>query len=185
MYKKIIKDMEKNWNIVRNKLIRGEIEYDDIESLKKELFFDRFDNMFSISSEFATVSLSDIDLILRTVTGKGHDKERFMPLVKDSPKWKELNYGESEWNRYNPSEKSFLYLGVCMNTNRKTYNEVKNTCISELRAFKKDDIKYLSTLEFRVKEDNKNKRVLDFSKIDKYRNTDEIINDCMDALLKA
>ncbi|CEN77463.1 hypothetical protein [Paraclostridium sordellii] len=171
-----IKGLEKQWEDVRHKLLHGEIKYNDIERLKEEDFFNRFDDMFKDYNDIATTELSEINLLLRSVYKKDHEVSRFIPIKKDSPEWKKYNLKDCDWNRFNPSDRAFIYLGVCMNNNIKSYNYVKNTCYKELRVSQQKDIKYMSTLKFKVLKESKQKRVLDFSKISEYKSCDDILN---------
>lgn len=172
----IIKVLEKQWEDVRQKLLHGEIKYNDIERLKEEDFFNRFDDMFKDYNNFATTELSEINLLLRSVPEKDHEVSRFIPIKKDSPEWVKYNLQDSDWNRFNPSDRAFIYLGICMNNDIKSYEDVKNTCYKELRVSQQKNIDYMSTLKFKVFKESKQKRVLDFSKISKYKSCDNILN---------
>lgn len=173
----ILKGIEEDWDDLGDKLYSGKIQYDDIEGLKKEKFLNRFNDMFSPSSQFAVVELSEINLLLRSCKGKDEvkDKYRFRSLKKeDGEKWEE-NKHKLATNRYNEPERGFMYFGISMENNPKDSEDVKKTCIKEIRAFKDEETKYVSTLEFKVPDENKHKKVLDFSKISKYKSCDEIV----------
>ena len=169
---RLSKEIGKYWDELRILLITEELAYDDIEGLKKTKFIDRFDNAIKTSESFAVCNLADINLMLRSCNGIQNKKDRFIPLKKGDKNWEQYKNLLNN-NRYNPPEKGFMYLGIDMKSNPKGKNYVKNTCLKEIRAF--DNIKdgFVSTLGFKTINDNK--KVLDFSKIKKYKSCDSII----------
>lgn len=165
--------IEEMWEEAREKLNKGEVDFNDIEKIKKLRFFDRFDNMFTTSGGFAVVKLSDVDLLLRSCNGEVKDKGRFRSLKEeDGEKW-ELNKDKLSTNRYNDHKRGFIYFGISMKNKTKSRKFVKTTCAKEIRAFK-DEKEYISTLEFIVKNECKEKEVLDFSKISHYISCNDI-----------
>lgn len=165
--------IKKSWQELREKLCSGHVKYNDIEELKKINFFAKFNDMFQKSGEFATVKLSEIDLLLRSCSGKGHDRERFMALKKGDKNWEEKK-DLLGVNRYNEPERGFMYFGIRLRNYPKSRKYVKETCAKEIRAFNNDRIEFISTLEFKVINEFKEKKVLDFSKISGYNSCDDI-----------
>ncbi|MEW9080755.1 RES family NAD+ phosphorylase [Terrisporobacter glycolicus] len=165
--------IEEMWEEARGELNKEVFDFNDIQKIKELRFFDRFDNMFTTSGEFAVVKLSDIDLLLRSCNGEENDKGRFRSLKEeDGEKW-ELNKDKLSTNRYNDPKRGFMYFGISMKNKTKSRKFVKTTCAKEIRAFK-DEKEYISTLEFKVKNECKEKEVLDFSKISNYYSCDDI-----------
>lgn len=170
---KLIQMIENDWDEVREKLCNEEVKYNDIEELKKLNFFDRFDDMFQTSGEFAVIKLSEIDLLLRSCNGEVIDKGRFRSLKEGDEIWEEKK-DLLGTNRYNEPERGFMYFGISMKKDPKDREYVKKTCAEEIRAFNDDKNKYISTLEFNVIEKCKDKKVLDFSSISNYKSCDDI-----------
>ena len=172
----LIESIERDWEEVRKKLCSRKIKYNDIESLKKENFFRWFDNMITTSDEQAVTKLSNVNLLLRSCKGKGHQKSRFKSLKKGDKDWEK--YKDClKVNRYNEPKRGFMYFGISTNKCKKNYNDVKETCLREIRAFDNLDMEYVSTLKFKISDKYKCEKVFDFSKISEYENCDEIITE--------
>lgn len=169
----LIELLKEYWDEFRNKLLSEELAYNDIENIKKTRFINRFEDAISNSEQFALCNLSDINIMLRSCKGKQFDKSRFIPLKKGDVNW-EINEEKLSRNRYNLPEKGFMYLGVDKKQNPKTINDIKKVCLHEIRAF--DDYKdeFVSTLRFKYTYKCRNKKILDFSQISKYKTIDDI-----------
>ena len=174
--KDLIKVIGVDWENVRKKLCSSEIEYNDIPRLKKENFFKWFDDMLTTSEDKAVTKLSNINLLLRSCRGKGHQKSRFKSLKQGDDDWEK--YKDClKTNRYNEPQRGFRYFGVSTNEFIRKYDDVKETCLREIRAFEDSNLEYVSTLQFKISDKYKDKKVFDFSKIKEYKDCDEIVKE--------
>ena len=174
--KDLIKEIGADWENVRKKLCSSEIEYNDIPRLKKENFFIWFDDMLTTSEYKAVTKLSNINLLLRSRRGKVHQKSRFKSLKQGDDDWEK--YKDClKTNRYNEPQRGFMYFGISTDEFIRTFDDVKETCLREIRAFDDSNLEYVSTLQFKISDKYKDKKVFDFSKINEYKDCDEIIKE--------
>ncbi len=173
---KIKNDLNLQWEEVKLRLATGEIQYNDIEKILELNFFERFDNMLTCNINNTTTRLKNISSLMRFVDGDSYDDGTIYDIQRFIPK---LEY--SSLNRFNPPGEVFIYLGVSLKRDlKKIDNEVDyimQTCIKEIRALDSKDNNVVSSLKFKYSNSNKNKKLLDLTLADKYKDLDDIVEE--------
>ncbi|HGT1541659.1 TPA: hypothetical protein ACMWA9_003190, partial [Clostridioides difficile] len=160
-------NVKKKWNDAKEKLSIDKIKYDDLSKILCLDFYRNFDDMFKYRGKEIDVKLGNIKILLRGVGEKCNNYSRFIPNKK-----------YVSINRFNPKDRVFIYLGVELKDNgcKNNFENVKETCIKELGAYKlKNNNNYVSIMEFIVPSEYTKLKVLDLTIADSYK-YDEIIS---------
>ena len=149
-----VKVLFQQWQILKDDLSNGVVEYNDTEQLINEYtFFKVFADLFKNASNLVEISLSNVKQMYRGVSGE-IDLENFERMI---PK---LEFA-TKHNRMNPPGEVFIYLGVLGKDKGKSENITKKvvvkTVLNEIRALKNTQA---TICKFEVNELAKEKKVL-------------------------
>lgn len=135
------------WQIIREALVSGRVEYNDQNKLKAFTFMRQFDDAFRHEKKNLTETLGNQYRYLRAARGN-HDHDRLIP----KPQY-------ASTNRMNPEGELFIYLGIEENKQHPigqfTIGEV--TCFREIRAKEGEDV---TIAEFEINKNSSKKKVV-------------------------